>query len=117
VRGVEPFGNHVVLRVAPEQYVFLAHLMRGSVRVRPGQRVARGEPLGRVGSSGFSAVTPEPHLALHLQDSPVPRRGEAVPWSFCGYAADGEPRERGLPSGGVTRDGRLVGQRVRHLEH
>lgn len=115
VLAPEPFGNHVVLRVAPERFVFLGHLLAGSIAVREGQVVTSGTHLARVGNSGFSRFTPEPHLALHLQDTPLPRRGEAVPWRFCAYEADGREVERGLPSGGIGPGGALLGQRVRPL--
>ena len=62
-----PAGNHVVLDLGSGEYALLAHLRRGSVRVRPGQRVRRGETLGRCGNSGNSS---EPHLHFHVQDRP-----------------------------------------------
>lgn len=59
--AVHPEGNHVVLRCKATD-VFLAHMMRGSVLLRAGQRVRQDEPIGRVGNSGN---TSEPHL--HIQ--------------------------------------------------
>ena len=109
----EPFGNHVVLEVAPGEYVFLAHLRAGSIRVAPGEAVRAGAEIARVGSSGWSKLTPEPHLALHLQDSPEARAGEAIPWSVVDYEEDAVAVERGLPRGGIARDGRFLGARVR----
>jgi hypothetical protein len=38
-------GNHVVLDLGDGVYAALAHLRRGSVRVRPGDRVAAGLPV------------------------------------------------------------------------
>lgn len=105
-------GNHVVLEVGPGEYLFLANLQEGSVAVEVGERVRPDQLLGRVGNSGVSVVTPEPHLAVHLQSSAAPKRGEAIPLEFRGYVADGEPVEAGLPRGGVE-GGRHVGQRVR----
>jgi hypothetical protein len=55
-------GNHVVLRVAPGIFVTYAHMVPGSVRVHDGERVRRGQAVGRLGNSGNSAT---PHL--HLQ--------------------------------------------------
>jgi Peptidase family M23 len=57
-------GNHVVLRIGPGIYVLYAHLVPGSARVRVGQRVRRGQLLGRLGNSGNSAT---PHLHLQVQ--------------------------------------------------
>jgi hypothetical protein len=112
---IEAFGNYVVLEVAPGEFVFLCHLRQGSVAVQAGQAVRSGDALGRVGSSGYSTVTPQPHLAIHMQDTPLPGRGEAIPWSFCDYSADGQRVSRGLPRGGIARDGVFLGQKIQAL--
>ena len=41
-----------------------AHLARGGVRVRPGERVRRGQPIGSSGNSGYSGG---PHLHFAVQ--------------------------------------------------
>lgn len=109
-----PCGNHVVLEVSDGVFCFLTHLRQGSVRVAVGERVTAGTPLGEVGSSGISTVTPFPHLAVHLQDTPEPGAGEAIPWTFCDYLANGSPVARGVPWGGQTRAGVPSGARVRN---
>lgn len=114
--GGEPFGNHLVIEVAEGEFVFLTHLRQGSIEVAEGAVVETGAPLARVGASGFAPLTPGPHVAVHLQDTPVPHRGEAVPWRFSRYVADGAFVELGLPRGGVARDGRLIGERVQRAE-
>jgi hypothetical protein len=58
-----PAGNFVLLECGGRQ-VLLAHLMEGSVGVEAGETVHTGQPLGRVGNSGYST---EPHLHLHAQ--------------------------------------------------
>lgn len=57
-------GNRVVLRIAPRTYLLYAHMQPGSVQVREGDRVRRGQLLGRLGNSGNSAT---PHLHLQVQ--------------------------------------------------
>ena len=57
-------GNHVILRVGPGIYLLYAHMKPGSVRVRVGERVRRGQVLGELGNSGESAT---PHLHLQVQ--------------------------------------------------
>lgn len=61
------WGNLVLLHHGPGLYSLVAHLARGSVKVRLGQVVQAGEVLGLCGSSGRS---PQPHLHFHLQASP-----------------------------------------------
>lgn len=87
-------GNHVVLDLGNGEYAFLAHLRRGSVAVKLGERVQRGTELGRCGNSGN---TTEPHLHFHLQTTPLLHQGEGLPAFFEGYVADGRPVARGEP--------------------
>lgn len=97
----EPPGNHVVIDHGNGEYSFLAHLRNGSVRVRVGDRVSAGDPVGECGNSGNSS---EPHLHYHLQTTPDIVRGAGLPAQFRDYVADGEPVERGEP---------VQGQRIR----
>ncbi len=60
-----PAGNHIVIRHADSDiYIGLAHLMKGSVLIRPQERVHAGQLLACVGNSGYSS---EPHLHLHAK--------------------------------------------------
>ncbi len=76
-------GNFVALDCG-KATVLLAHLMRGSVRVRAGDTVSAGQMLGRVGNSGN---TTEPHLHVHAvagrPADPV-LSGDGVPIAFDG---------------------------------
>ena len=58
-------GNHIYLRLDESgTYLILAHLKKGSIKVREGQHVNEGEFLAQVGNSGSSS---EPHLHIHHQ--------------------------------------------------
>ncbi|MBJ8031815.1 M23 family metallopeptidase [Bacillus cereus group sp. N21] len=58
-------GNHIYLRLDETgTYLILAHLKRGSVRVKEGQHVTEGAIIAQVGNSGNSS---EPHLHIHHQ--------------------------------------------------
>jgi hypothetical protein len=78
-----PAGNYVIIRPdASDIYVGLAHLMNGSVVVRPGDRVAAGQFIARTGNSGN---TSEPHLHIHAKRGGRPTSmldGEGVPMLF-----------------------------------
>jgi len=104
-------GNVIVIETGEDEYCFLAHLKQESLLVGVGDTVVAGQPIAEVGSSGFSAFTPMPHLALHLQDTPNPR-GEAIPWRFTGYFVGTTSVGKGLPQGGVAKDGSPRGERV-----
>jgi murein DD-endopeptidase MepM/ murein hydrolase activator NlpD len=79
----DPLGNHVVIDCQGVRIVML-HLKQGSILVEKGERLARGQPVGQVGNSGFSS---EPHL--HLQATRVSPgqstfEGQGVPMLFGG---------------------------------
>jgi hypothetical protein len=107
--SVTTLGNHVVLRVDEGQFLFLGRLQPGTIQVRPGDRVERGEPLGHVGRPDAAV----PHLHIHLQDREEPNLGEAIPVDVCSYEAIDagdtwdatRPFDRGMPTG---RDRRQV---------
>lgn len=83
-------GNHVVLELGDGVYALYAHLRRGSVRVRPGDRVGTGQVLGECGNSGNSS---EPHLHFQLMDAADPRLAVGVPFTWRGV---------GVPDNGAS---------------
>jgi hypothetical protein len=72
------YGNFVVLETGGA-FVHYAHLQQGSVRVRVGQRVRRGDLLGRLGNSGN---TTGPHLHLHVSDRATFEGADGLPYLF-----------------------------------
>ena len=70
-------GNFVIIDIGQGRYAFYAHLKPGSLRVRPGDRVRKGQVIGLVGNSGNST---EPHLHFHLADGPSPLGSEGLPY-------------------------------------
>jgi len=83
-------GNTVTLDLGGGQFALYAHLKPGSVLVKKGDRVMRGQALGRIGNSGDSR---EPHLHFEVMDSPDLLAGEGLPYLIDRYeirSADGE---------------------------
>ncbi|MGY1856777.1 M23 family metallopeptidase [Modestobacter sp. SYSU DS0290] len=87
-------GNHVVVRADDGVHAALVHLRRGSVVVRPGDRVRAGQQLAECGNSGNST---EPHLHVQLCDSAGLTGAAGIPMAFRTGGADGAP---GLPADG-----------------
>jgi hypothetical protein len=104
-----PAGNHVVIRVADGEYLFIAHMQPGSIQLAVGDTVQTGQMIGLVGNSGN---TSEPHIHIHLQSTPelfkIDDSGQIValsdalglPIYFSNYLANGELIEAGEPLGG-----------------
>jgi hypothetical protein len=82
-------GNHVILDIGGGRYAFYAHLQPGSLRVRTGDRVRRGQVLGLVGNSGNST---EPHLHFHLSDGMTPLGSEGIPYLHESFEVVGRCR-------------------------
>jgi len=72
-------GNYVVIRHAGGEYSHYAHLKQGSVRVKAGDTVARGQAIGQLGQTGNST---EPHLHFQLTDGPDPMYSRGIPIVF-----------------------------------
>lgn len=72
-------GNHLIIRHAEGVYGFIAHLKKGSCRVKPGDFVVRGQVIAQCGNSGHST---EPHVHFHLQDHPNFYLAVGLPISF-----------------------------------
>jgi len=85
------YGNFVVLEIAPGVFAHYAHLRPGSVRVRPGEHVHRGDVLAHLGDSGNSAA---PHLHFHLSDKPAFEESEGLPFRFARFTNEGDAGEQ-----------------------
>ncbi len=87
------FGNYVVVEVAPGTFASYAHLQQGSVMVRAGDHVRRGQLLARLGQSGNSAA---PHLHFQLADKATFEGAEGIPYVFEQFDALGAESEAQL---------------------
>jgi hypothetical protein len=92
-------GNFVTLDLGSGRYAFYAHFQPGSLRVKPGDRVRRGQVLGLVGNSGNST---QAHLHFHVSDGARGLESEGVPYVLDAFevfnqAGGSERREHELP--------------------
>ena len=85
-------GNHVILDLGGGVYAFYAHMEKGSIRVAEGQRVKRGEVLGKLGNSGNTSA---PHLHFHLMEGPSALASNGIPYVIDSFALAGRiPAEK-----------------------
>ncbi len=68
-------GNAVFIQHREHEVSVLAHLKLGSIKVKVGDKVKRGQIIGLCGNSGNSS---EPHLHYHLQNTPVIQDGTGI---------------------------------------
>ena len=80
-------GNHIILDLGNGRFAFYAHLQPGSLRVKNGDKVRRGQVLGLVGNSGNST---EPHLHFHISDANSPLGSEGLPYAFRSFEVQGK---------------------------
>jgi murein DD-endopeptidase MepM/ murein hydrolase activator NlpD len=94
-----PPSSRPIIDIGAQRYVLIAHFQRNSIQVGVGDRVEVGDQLGRTGNSGNSF---EPHIHLHVQDTPTfePGTGNGVAIDFGPHWADGARVEGGAASSG-----------------
>jgi murein DD-endopeptidase MepM/ murein hydrolase activator NlpD len=95
-------GNYVIIDIGDGNFAFYAHMLPGSATVKIGDKVTRGQVIGRLGNSGN---TTEAHLHFHVMRAPVPLSSDNVPFeidrfTFAGrldgdrFVPESKPSER-----------------------
>jgi hypothetical protein len=83
-------GNYVLIKFLCQEakYAFFAHMIPGSLKVKIGDKVRKGQVLGLLGNSGNSGA---PHLHFQISNKPYPIgintepspiNCQGVPWTF-----------------------------------
>jgi len=75
-------GNFVVIDHGNGEFSHFDHMKPGSVHVRTGDRVKRGDQIGEIGFSGDAFI---PHLHYMLADSADPFHAEGLPSYFRNF--------------------------------
>jgi hypothetical protein len=77
-------GNTITLDLGGGQFAYYMHLQPGSLRVKVGDRVRRGQVLADVGCSGDAR---EPHLHFEVTTSSKLLAGEGLPYLIERYSS------------------------------
>lgn len=85
------FGNYVLIDHGNDEFSVLGHMLRGSVQVHKGDKVVKGQTIGKIGTSGDSIF---PHIHYQVQDGTSMLKSEGLPSKFESF---------GLIIGNVTR--------------
>ncbi len=89
-KGISPEeadGNSVILDLGGGNYALYGHFQPGSIRVKEGDRVERGDVLALVGSSGNSLA---PHLHFHVMDGPLSLASNGLPYAIDSFTVTGQ---------------------------
>jgi hypothetical protein len=71
-------GNHVAIDIGHGHYALYAHVQPGSLRVKVGDHVKRGQVIALLGNSGNST---EPHVHFQIADGPTFLSSEGIPYA------------------------------------
>lgn len=82
----EADGNYVILELDTGIYAFYAHLRPGSVSVKVGDRVSKGEHIAQTGNSGSTTGS---HLHFQLMDRPSALAADGLPFEFDHFTVIG----------------------------
>jgi murein DD-endopeptidase len=80
-------GNYVSIDLGGGRFAFYEHLQRGSIRVKTGERVTRGQVIAKLGASGSTSIGP--HLHFHVADGNSLLAAEGVPFVFSHFTTFG----------------------------
>jgi Peptidase family M23 len=89
-QGISPEeadGNAVILDLGGGNYALYAHFQPGSIRVKEGDRVRRGDVLALVGNSGNSLA---PHLHFHVMSGTLSLASNGLPYLVDSFTVTGQ---------------------------
>ncbi len=108
-------GNYIVIKHSENEYSTLAHLKKGSMVVKVGDQVLRGQKIAACGNTGNSS---EPHLHFQVQDGASFYDSAGLPVRFTGIRLNSQPNYNStdprpfmamdkIPEGLITRGYRV----------
>jgi hypothetical protein len=80
-------GNHIVQDIGGGVFAFYAHLQKGSLLVKPGDKVKKGQVIAKLGNTGNANAS---HMHFHLMNGPSTLGSDGVPYVIDRFAYDGQ---------------------------
>ncbi|MEV7415452.1 M23 family metallopeptidase [Streptomyces sp. NPDC089919] len=80
-------GNHIVQDLGGGVWAMYAHLIKGSLLVKPGDKVTKGQKIADLGNTGNSNA---PHLHFQLMNAPSLLGADAVPYVIDRFTYQGQ---------------------------
>ena len=88
-------GNRIIVDIGNGVFALYAHVKNNGVAVKVGEKVKKGQVIGRLGNSG---CTTEPHLHFQLVRGPLPLSFDNVPWEIDHFTLIGSATDDGVVS-------------------
>lgn len=101
-KGITPAnigGNMLVIDIGGGAYAFYAHMQRGSLKVKLGDKVRAGDVIGLLGNTGNTTA---PHLHFHVMDGISPLDANGLPYVFDRFSSPGSVKDVGNEDPTVT---------------
>jgi hypothetical protein len=109
-------GNMMVVDIGGGAYAFYAHMQRGSLKAKLGDRVKKDQVLGLLGNTGN---TDAPHLHFHLMDGTSPLNANGLPFVLDRFSSEGvlgsDQLDPLFDGKAVTIDEQRTGEHLRQL--
>jgi len=80
-------GNHIVLDIGHGAYAFYAHLLKGSLKVKVGDTVRKGQVIARLGNTGNANAS---HLHFHIMNGPSVLGSSGIPYVLDSFQYQGQ---------------------------
>lgn len=79
-------GNHIIIDLGGGVYAFYAHLIKGTLMVKPGDKVKSGQVIAKLGNTGNSNAS---HLHFHLMNG-VGLGSSGIPYLINSFDYNGQ---------------------------
>ncbi len=86
-------GNTIVLDLGNGVFALYAHMKQNSATVRVGDKVKKGQVIGRLGNSGNTSAA---HLHFQLMRGPLPLTYDNIPWELDNFTLIGSATKNGV---------------------
>jgi hypothetical protein len=79
-------GNHIIMDIGDGVYAMYAHFIKDSLKVKPGDKVKKGQQIASLGNTGNANA---PHLHFQLMHGPSILHYDAVPYALDNFGYQG----------------------------
>ncbi|MDT0353151.1 M23 family metallopeptidase [Pseudonocardia charpentierae] len=80
-------GNHIVLDIGQGAYAFYAHLQKGSLLVKVGDQVRKGQVIAKLGNTGNANAS---HMHFHVMNGPSVLGSSGIPYVLDAFEYQGQ---------------------------